>query len=237
MQTVLNQQVDDQIDKPSERFSRPTRGVLRLNEFRFKVEELEKDLAKFGPTEWNPRPNGKEWADIMLVRDDKKHGLYNECPYFQYVLSSFGGRVIAATLAQLGPGGSVGEHRDISGGTPFGVARFHIPIVTDPGVEFFVSGQKFFLAPGECWNLDTTYPHALNNRSQVTRVHLIIDVEMNEKVRSLLPEEDLRDKLHKIYFGYLCFQKLVTESITAPRRLWSRLRNIFKIYVLKKSSL
>lgn len=218
-------------------YTRPTRGVLRLDQFKFDPNALRQDVDKFSETDWKVRAYGTEWADIMLVKDGKEHPIFKDCTYIQDVLKSFKGEVIDAVLARLGPGGVIGVHRDFSGGTPLGVARFHIPITTDPGVEFYVNDMKLYLAPGEVWNLDTSYPHALNNKSQVTRIHLIVDLRFNDHLRSLLPKEDFVDKLHKLHFAGLCLSKGLVELVVSPQKLFGRIKGMFRILVLKKSSL
>lgn len=71
------------------------------------------------------------------------------------------------------------------------VARFHIPIITNENVEFSSwdwDGNKIIFNPavGEMFYLDTTKPHTVFNGGDTDRIHLVIDVFVNEYVCNLL---------------------------------------------------
>jgi len=58
----------------------------------------------------------------------------------------------------------------------------HIPIITNPDVEFRVGGETAFMAPGECWVIDTFQSHEVHNRGNNQRVHLVLDTVGGEKL-------------------------------------------------------
>ena len=118
-----------------------------------------------------------------------------------------------------------------------GVGRFHVPIISHPEVRFFVSGQRLYLAPGETWNLDTTYKHKLRNGSDVTRIHLIVDVELNDAVRAMMPPTDLRDRVHQAHFAAICVGKGAKLAVKDPRALATRVRKFFKLLIFNQSVL
>lgn len=91
-----------------------------------------------------------------------------------------------------GKGGKLGRHCDITDrdtGTRDGqVARFHVPLVTDPRITMStwdLSGLKAetHLPELTCWYLDARKPHAVTNRAGIDRVHLVVDVIVDEAVR------------------------------------------------------
>ena len=222
--------------------TRPVRGVVRLDDLRWDPSALQADLTRFPEADWQTLKYGNAWKQIMIVFPGEdggqvRHPSLAECPAIQQVFDAFPARLLDASLASIAPGGAIGEHRDISGGTPMGVARFHVPIVTDPGVAFFVSGERQYLAPGETWNLDTTYPHAVRNDSDVVRVHLIVDVESNAAVAAMLPKRDVRDRLHQAHFAVICAQKGVALGWKDPRALVTRARKFIKLLVFRQSVL
>ena len=106
----------------------------------------------------------------------------------------------SSRLKLLAPGGFVHEHRDITGVSPMGVLRLHVPIVTDPDVEFDVNGKRVPLLPGEAWVLDTSYRHRVVNNSTVRRVHLVVDVELHGSLLVLSPARDVWARLHDVHF-------------------------------------
>lgn len=218
------------------RFTRPTRGGVRLDQLAFDPSGLRTDLARFGDQDWISRAYGTEWAEVRLI-DKERHPLLDSCPSFLEVLDAFPGRPIDMVLARLDPGGAIQEHRDFSGGVPMGVGRFHVPIVTSQDVEFYVSGTRVYMGEGEVWNLDTTYPHRVANNSDVRRVHLILDVELTSGVKALLPPTDLRDRAHDLHFAALCVQKGVGLAVSDPRALAKRVKNFVRLKFLRQSVL
>jgi len=83
--------------------------------------------------------------------------------------------IVSARLLRLGPGGCIHEHRDYDLGGPDADLRLHVPLLSPPGVDFFLDGQIIPLRAGECWFLDLARPHRVINRSAHPRVHLVID--------------------------------------------------------------
>ncbi len=112
------------------------------------------------------------------------------------------------------PGTRVHPHRDLAGNLPLGKLRFHIPVFTNPGVEFEVSGAKIRMAEGELWALDTSHVHALRNLGETDRIHLVVQVHMNEWCWALIPQRT---------FGYYahCLRFFVAAG-------WMRSKNILR---------
>jgi hypothetical protein len=89
-------------------------------------------------------------------------------------------------------GGELSRHTDQvdpdSGGSIGKLARLHFPIVTNDKVEFVVwepngNRKTVNMKVGECWFLDTRKPHMVVNNGDEKRIHLVIDVVTNEKLR------------------------------------------------------
>jgi len=225
-------------------YTRPTRGAVRLDDVQFDVDALKQDLELF-PLEDFHKMNGYGdlWGHVQVIRPDGKGGEFRDprlekASALQKIMDRFPARTLDMSIAKLGPGAKLPNHRDISGGVPMGVARFHVPVITDPKVEFFVSDNSVRMAPGETWNLDTTYVHRVeNNTEDVWRLHVIIDVELNDAVRKMLPKEDWVDKLHKVHFSIVCFWKGVKLMLRDPRQLIDRLIRMFRLRVLGESQL
>ena len=53
--------------------------------------------------------------------------------------------------------------------------RIHIPVITNPGVEFTCGGETVHMAAGECWVFDSFRGHEVHNRGSEQRVHLVLD--------------------------------------------------------------
>jgi hypothetical protein len=58
----------------------------------------------------------------------------------------------------------------------FHVRRHHIPIITNPGVDFFIEGDTKNMKEGECWEINHSRTHAVFNEGDEDRIHLLIDI-------------------------------------------------------------
>lgn len=92
----------------------------------------------------------------------------------------------AAMFALLPPGARLGAHRD-----PFATSlRYHLGLVTPNSAECYidVDGERYFWKDGEAVMFDETFVHTAENRTDVTRVILLCDIERplsNSWVRGL----------------------------------------------------
>lgn len=107
-------------------------------------------------------------------------------PYFREVLHALGCPVASARLMRLDPGSVILPHRDADLDAAEGWARLHIPVRTNPRVEFLLNGTPVPLQPGECWYLRLSDPHAVRNDGDTPRVHLVIDAPVGRRLRRWL---------------------------------------------------
>jgi hypothetical protein len=77
-------------------------------------------------------------------------------------------------FAKLKAGGKILPHTDADV-TLCLVHRIHIPIVTNKDVHFYVQGVDYHFEVGDIVELDNTRFHAVDNCSEVDRIHLIVD--------------------------------------------------------------
>ena len=59
------------------------------------------------------------------------------------------------------------------------MARLHIPVTTNPDVEFKVNGRPVTMTPGQTWYLRLADPHSVANRGTTERTHIVLDVVAN----------------------------------------------------------
>ena len=116
-------------------------------------------------------PSAKEFVDTPYLK---------QCPYFQEVLSAFKCDLGVVRLMKLGAGSIIKEHSDYDLSYEDGAVRFHIPIVTNPEIEFYLNNERVDLNAGECWYLRLSDPHRVSNLSRQDRVHLVIDATVND---------------------------------------------------------
>ena len=114
------------------------------------------------------------------------------CPNIEAFLESLGMETRRVRLLSLAPGSRVFWHHDPTNsmdGHPDGhVARVHAPIITNPKIEFQISHQTCVWQPGEVWWGDFSFPHRVANRSMEKRVHLVMDLVVNDRFMTLMPD-------------------------------------------------
>lgn len=170
---------------------------LRLP-FDFDLVALQQDLQRLQNPNWinhyNDRAHQKRWACLALYAlegDGNRIAAQSDgnflatpalesCPYFQYVLEQFACEKTAVRLMSLAAGGKILPHRDAGGGFEDGVARLHIPIVTDPRVIFQIDGELIYFPAATTWYMNANCLHAVENNSPFERIHLVIDCVPNE---------------------------------------------------------
>jgi len=98
-------------------------------------------------------------------------------------------------LLRMAPRTRVLEHRDEKLNSERGVVRVHVPVITNPDVDFFLQNERITMQAGECWYLDLSLPHRVENRGQSDRVHLVIDCLTNAWTDALLAAAGGKDAL------------------------------------------
>ena len=187
--------------------------------FRFATDRLSEDLARIQSSDWVRHFNTQEFEGDWSVAplrsvDGKAKQIYPDptagterfadtplmaaCPYFQEVVESFRCPKQAVRLLRLGAGSRIKEHRDYCLGFDDNELRIHIPVATNPDVEFYVSGERIVMREGEAWYINFNLPHKIYNGGVTDRIHLVIDCEVNDWVRSVIYArsfEQFRDKV------------------------------------------
>lgn len=112
----------------------------------------------------------------------------DKCPYFQEVLGTFQTQLRSVRLMRLGAGSEIKEHSDTD--LDENEIRIHIPVLTNPEVFFYLKGKLVKLSPGECWYMKLSNPHRVSNQSDEDRVHLVIDMELNDWVWGVFKDNE-----------------------------------------------
>ena len=122
-------------------------------------------------------PSATEFEDTPML-----HG----CPYFREVLDTFACSLRTVRLMRLTPRSVIKEHCDVQLSAEEGTARIHIPVVTNPDVEFYLNGSRVLLETGSAWYLRLTDPHRVYNKGESDRVHMVVDATVNGWLKDLL---------------------------------------------------
>jgi hypothetical protein len=122
------------------------------------------------------------------VNDYKYTRVMDSCPYIKEIIESFGGSLLKVRIMRLVKGKKIGTHKDAF--EDDNIIRFHIPIVTDPGVRFIVEDDDQHLQKGLMYWVNVRKSHHVNNKSQIDRIHLVFDMYRNEKIENLFTKSD-----------------------------------------------
>lgn len=122
-------------------------------------------------------PTATEFRDTPMLEGS---------PYFRSVLEQFHCPIRYARLMRLEPGSTIKEHDDLDLSAEEGKARLHIAITTNPDVVFELNRRRVVLEPGRTWYLRLSDPHSVRNQGQTDRVHLVIDVLVNQWMREMM---------------------------------------------------
>jgi len=97
-------------------------------------------------------------------------------PALSSVVDAFRSPVRTVRLMRLAAGSVIKEHEDLDLDVADGFARIHVPIVTNPDVDFRLNGERVIMAPGEAWYLRLADRHSVVNGGTTARIHLVIDL-------------------------------------------------------------
>lgn len=170
------------------------------------VAPLRDDLTRLACAGWTPHFNtgyySGDWSGIVLRGPGgSSSSLYtgapdaafedtaamSACPAIASFLDSLECPKQSVRLLRLTRGSTIREHSDYGLGAANGEVRLHIPLITHPDVEFYVSNHRVHMAAGEIWYLDLGNPHWVRNNSPVDRIHLVVDVVVNDWLRGQIP--------------------------------------------------
>ena len=145
------------------------------------------------PSEMNDKWKEENSQQVFLMQDT---ALYDMFPEVRELLKSFDSEIHRIRFMKLSPGGGeLQRHTDQvdsdSGGSIGKLARLHFPIKTNSDVKFTVwnlnaEPETVNMNVGECWFLDTRKPHKAINGGNEERIHLVVDVLVNEQIEEML---------------------------------------------------
>ncbi len=120
--------------------------------------------------------------------------LLEQCNYIRSVLDFFACEKTAVRLMKLHAGAVIKEHSDHDLRFEDGEVRLHIPVITNTAVEFFLDDERVLMQEGECWYMNLTLKHRINNNSNIDRVHLVIDCKVNDWIKEQFAANKLSRK-------------------------------------------
>lgn len=172
--------------------------------FSFDARLLQADARQFEPEEWishfnTPLYQG-DWSgvalravkggktplypDLFAVEGFVETEMMRRCPYVQNVLTAFKCELTSVRFLKLGAGAWIRPHRDYQLGIEDGEIRIHVPVATNPQVEFMLDGESVEMKEGEAWYLNFNLHHSVRNNGGSDRIHLVVDCVVNDWILS-----------------------------------------------------
>lgn len=197
----------------------------------FDGTSLASDLVAIGEEWWHPHAGpyhngGWESVSLWAPRGDpfeqrSKGGSFAATPallrasYLRDVLERFDAERNRIRLMRLLPGGRIHEHSDPMHTIDRSLVRLHVPLATSDDVVFLVAGRRVRMGVGETWHVDVRFPHAVENRGESPRVHLVMDLVRNPTLDALLTAGQPAG--HGRLTGYFAKHALPTPLLRALR--------------------
>jgi hypothetical protein len=135
-------------------------------------------------------------ADDVLFNDEDHHWLGVErrvnprLPAVREFVSRYFGRSALQNfrMQSIRGGSDLGRHRERIVGIPgrerqFKL-RFHLPIVTNPGVTFWMDGAAFTMKAGWVYLFNQGCMHGVSNEGAELRIHYIFDCYLDDEIVS-----------------------------------------------------
>ncbi|MDH4568068.1 aspartyl beta-hydroxylase [Pseudomonas sp. BN414] len=207
----------------------------------FEMAPLLEALARIEAGAWQSHFNTGyfegDWSGVALIAPDDaplplapgqgapvRSGWWQREAAWNDLLDAFHATVRSARLLRLGPGSRIHEHCDPDLGVPGSDLRLHVPLLSPPGVEFLVDGLQAPMQPGECWFLDLSRPHRVDNPGPGERIHLVLDCQPNDWLLGLI-EQGLPDtpalQPGRAGQAFARFRELVERDLKLAQRLQS----------------
>ena len=218
-------------------------GIAKIANFSLNHEELKNyyDQISININESTINPDFEEYADkwreIALIKNweiTKKGSLMQDSLF--KLRSQFNTGIRYMSFYSAKPGLNLHKHRDLTGNLIQGFIRLHIPIYTHPDCFYlcgtFLNPMKIHAKAGNVYALDTGYLHGVVNKSSINRIHLLIELEVNNWMKGYLPKKTINFYLHFLAFYFfwapLSILKDPTLFIGLVKKYFKSAKNSFK---------
>ena len=137
----------------------------------------------------------KSGIEPAELRDTPLTQVSNLLPLIE-ILAHIPAKFERVRVMRLKAGTSISKHtdkvdKDIKQGK---IVRIHIPIRTNHNVHFYLwkdkKPQHYNLEEGKYYYTDVSKPHAVHNKADFDRLHLVVDCYTNPKIENLILQQD-----------------------------------------------
>ena len=152
--------------------------------------------------------------------------LLGACPAIASWLHQFQCPLLSVRLLKLKSNSIIKEHRDHELAFENGEARLHVPIFTNPYVEFYLNNNLVKMQEGECWYINANLPHRVSNLGPSDRIHLVMDCVVNDWLKSVFEKgEQYFAEVNSSNETRRIIQELRLQNTEVSNRLANELEN------------
>lgn len=120
----------------------------------------------------------ESWPDGDIYRESGWERLADVAmPLIDHIIETWyepGGTLLRAMAAKLKAKGRIHAHRDSLRSFHMG-HRIHVPITSNPGVRFTISGRPYQFEPGNAYEINNQKKHSVMNMGSDDRITFIFD--------------------------------------------------------------
>ena len=116
---------------------------------------------------------------------------------------------MSVRLLNLKSGAMIKSHRDLNLCFEKGEARIHIPVFTNPQVEFFIEEERINMKESESWYINANNFHRVSNLGLTDRIHLVFDCIVNDWLKNIFNQGEKVYSEEKPVEGEM--QKIINE--------------------------
>ena len=156
---------------------------------------------------WKPHPEGHVGNDALPIvsangstEDDSVDGdmdptpVLRRLPSLMPLLAALDAPIGRTRLMRIAPGGEATGHVDLNRYW-WDRYRVHVPLRTDPSVEFRCGEARVHMPAGSAWVFDTWRAHNVVNNSNSERIHLVIDTVGGPALTALFEDRQPRRRV------------------------------------------
>lgn len=209
-----------------------TQPFLQLP-IRFDAAALAEEVRALPARAWTPHPTGfvgNEAVRLVTPSGQPTDAIegpmaateWLECSsYIREIMAHIGAVWGRSRLMGLAAGREVPPHIDINYYWRTHL-RIHIPVITNPGVEFTCGGETVHMEAGSCWIFDSFRWHDVQNRGSDQRIHLVLDTVGGGLMPELIEAAETRQGGAPLIApgqgraGELVFEKLNSPKVMTP---------------------
>jgi uncharacterized protein (TIGR03032 family) len=170
--------------------------------FAVDTDELTREIDALDPSAWKDHPEGAVGnTAVPLVAangdpgDDAVAGPMlptphlAALPYTRRVMGALDSVIGRSRLMRIPEEGDLYEHVDVAYYWRDHL-RVHVPVVTDPSVQFMCGAESVHMGAGEVWIFDTWRRHKVVNPAKFPRTHLVIDTVGSARLWSAIEQSN-----------------------------------------------